>query len=139
MCDVNVLLAMVAERHVHHVRCVNWWKHRQDNSPVLICREVQAALLRLLSNTTVMGPDVLTLSQAWSVYALLLKDGGFSRVIEPRGLDSRWEHLCRPFKHAPKVAMDAYLAAFAISGGFTFVTLDRAFTPFDGLSVLILE
>ncbi len=139
MCDVNVLLALVAERHTHHDPCVNWWKSRHTDSPVLICREVQAALLRLLSNQTVMEDDVLTLPQAWSVYVSLLKEGGFARVIEPRGIDIQWERFCRPFGHAPKMVMDAYLAAFAIRGGYTLVTLDRAFMQFDGLSVLFPE
>jgi len=33
--------------------------------------------------------------------------------------------------------MDAYLAAFAMAGGFTLATLDRAFSQFRGLPVVI--
>lgn len=137
ICDVNVLLALVAERHADHQTCVAWWKGRSDCEPVLICREVQAALLRLLSNSAVMGQEALTLSQAWSVYAHLLRNGGFKRVLEPCGLDVEWERLCRPFGRSPKVVMDAYLAAFAMAGGYTLVTLDRAFEQFGGLSLTI--
>ncbi len=137
MCDINVLLALVTERHVHHARCKAWWKNRDHASPLLICREVQIALLRLLSTEAVMREDVLTLPQAWSLYASLLKCGGFARVLEPRGLDVEWERLCRPFKRSPKVVMDAYLAAFAIAGHHTLVTLDEAFTQFEGLPHVI--
>ena len=137
MCDVNVLLALVTERHAHHLRCKNWWKTRDHASPLLICREVQISLLRLLSTEAVMSEDALTLPQAWSLYASLLKSGGFHRVLEPRGLDVEWERLCRPYRHSPKVVMDTYLAAFAITGGYTLVTLDGAFASFRGLSLLL--
>ncbi len=137
MCDINVLLALVAERHAHHDRCKCWWKSRDHSSPLLICREVQIALLRLLSTEAVMSEDVRTLPQAWALYASLLKCGGFTRVLEPRGLDVEWERLCRPCKRSPKVVMDAYLAAFAIAGGYTLVTLDEAFANYRGLSLFI--
>lgn len=137
LCDINVLLALVAERHVHHTRCAAWWSKRDPASPLLICREVQSSLLRLLCTKAVMGPEVHTLPQAWSVYASLLQCGGFARVLEPRGVDVVWERLCRPFRQAPKVVTDAYLAAFAITGLFTLVTLDAAFSKFEGLSLLI--
>lgn len=139
MCDVNVLLALVAERHTHHLRCKEWWMARDFASPLLICREVQIALLRLLSTEAVMAEDSLSLPQAWSLYASLLKCGGFHLVLEPRGLDAEWERLCRPYKRSPKVVMDAYLAAFAIAGGYTLVTLDGAFASFRGLSLLVLD
>jgi toxin-antitoxin system PIN domain toxin len=137
MCDVNVLLALVTERHAHHDRCKRWWKGREHASPLLICREVQIALLRLLSTEAVMSEDVLTLPQAWALYASLLTCGGFRSVLEPRGLEVEWERQCRPFKRSPKVVMDAYLAAFAIAGGYTLVTLDEAFANFPGMSLLV--
>lgn len=34
--------------------------------------------------------------------------------------------------------MDAYLAAFAIAGGFQFVTTDKDFKQFKGLNPVIL-
>lgn len=137
LCDINVLLALVTERHIHHTRCSAWWKMRDPTAPLLICREVQSALLRLLCTSAVMGPEVQTLPQAWALYASLLQCGGFARVLEPRGVDVIWERLCRPFGHAPKVVMDAYLAAFAMAGSFTLITLDKAFSKFDGLSFVI--
>lgn len=50
----------------------------------------------------------------------------------------RWEILCRPHGRAPKGVMDAYLAAFAIAGGYTLVTLDKGFKQFDGVSCVVL-
>lgn len=73
--------------------------------PLLICREVQIALLRLLSTEAVMSVDALTLPLAWALYASLLKCGGFRSVLEPRRLDVERERLCRPFKRSPKVVI----------------------------------
>lgn len=137
MCDVNVLLALTAERHAQHARCGAWWKKRDHASPLLVCRETQMSFLRLLATEAVMGDDALTLPQAWSVYASLLRCGGFARVLEPRGLDVEWERLCRPYRRSPKVVMDAYLAAFALTGEYELVTLDEAFRQFAGLCVVV--
>jgi hypothetical protein len=42
---------------------------------------------------------------------------------------------------APKLWMDAYLAAFAIAGGMRIVTLDKDFRNFEsqGLNLLLLS
>lgn len=138
MCDVNVLLALAIERHTHHARCTAWWQRRNTAEPLLVCREVQAAFLRLVASPAVMGEEALTLPQAWALYVALLRSGGFVRVLEPRGVDAIWERLCRPHGRAPKVVMDAYLAAFAIAGGYTLVTLDQGFGQFEGLSCEML-
>jgi predicted nucleic acid-binding protein len=34
--------------------------------------------------------------------------------------------------------MDAYLAAFALAGGYRLVTTDRGFRQFNGLDVVVL-
>ena len=39
---------------------------------------------------------------------------------------------------SPKLWMDAYLAAFALTGGYRMVTTDTAFRQFQGLDVLVL-
>jgi predicted nucleic acid-binding protein len=35
--------------------------------------------------------------------------------------------------------MDAYLAAIAIAGGYSLVTIDTAYTAFEGLDVTLLR
>lgn len=80
-----------------------------------------------------MGDEAVSLPEAWRLYAALLASGRFSFVLEPRGIDVLWEQFCRPFDKSPKVVMDAYLAAFAVAGGYRLVTLDLAFAQFPGL------
>ena len=133
LSDVNVLVALVAERHAAHRDVKAWWEALPATETIGIVRPVQTGLLRLLCTEAVMGDDTLSLSEAWGVYAMLLASGRFALVLESPGLDVAWERLCRPFGRSPKVVMDAYLAAFALSGGYRLVTLDRAFAQFPKL------
>jgi toxin-antitoxin system PIN domain toxin len=136
--DINVLLAFVSECNGSHRIVRDWWSQLEKSEKLYIPRSVQTGLLRLLCTTAVMGEDVLSLPQAWSCYAQLLASQRFSFAVEPPGIDSKWERLCRPFKNSPKVVMDAYLAAFSSVGGYRLVTLDRAFHQFEPVPVEIL-
>jgi len=53
-------------------------------------------------------------------------------------LDAAWERLCRPFKKSPKVVADTYLLAFAATGDYQLVTLDRALTQFENVDVELI-
>ena len=134
LADVNFLLALAVEGHAHHVPVRTWFGRLPQDRTIHVCRETQSAFLRLLCSEAALGRDAITLPAAWSVYATLLASGRFSFVLEPTGLDIAWEKLCRPFGRSPKVVADAYLAAFAVAGGFRLVTLDRAFSQFPGLA-----
>jgi predicted nucleic acid-binding protein len=41
-------------------------------------------------------------------------------------------------KASPKLWMDGYLATFAMTGGYQFVTMDKEFKQFRGLDILLL-
>jgi predicted nucleic acid-binding protein len=49
---------------------------------------------------------------------------------ESPGLTARWHQMAAVRSPSPKVWMDAYLAAFAISGILTLVTLDKDFRTY---------
>ena len=133
LCDVNVLLALVAQRHAAHESVKAWWQALPIVETIFIARPVQTGLLRLLCTEAVMGEDTVSLPHAWAMYAAMLASGRFAMTLESPGLDVAWERLCRPFGRSPKVVMDAYLAAFAISGGYRLATLDRAFEQYPKL------
>ncbi|MCX6995517.1 MAG: PIN domain-containing protein [Kiritimatiellaeota bacterium] len=133
LSDVNVLLTLASDRCRQHDAIKDWWARLPQTESLCICRHVQTSLLRLLCTEAVMGVETLTLPQAWSVYAQLLASGRFTFALEPLGLDATWAAYCRPFGRSPKVVMDAYLAAFAVAGGYRLVTLDKAFGQFKGL------
>ena len=133
LSDVNVLLTLTSNRCRQHAAARGWWENLPPAESLCICRPVQTSLLRLLCTEAVMGEDAITLPQAWSVYAQLLASGRFHFVLEPPKLDPTWADFCRPFGRSPKIVMDAYLAAFAVAGGYRLVTLDKAFSQFKGL------
>jgi toxin-antitoxin system PIN domain toxin len=133
LSDVNTLVALVAERALQHATVRSWVKSLPDDEPICICRSVQTGFLRLLCTEAVMGAETLRLSEAWGVYAHLLDSGRFAFAFEPPRLDVTWAGLCMPFDKSPKVVMDAYLAGFAIAGGYRLIGMDRAFRQFQGL------
>ena len=59
---------------------------------------------------------------------------------EPPGTPALWHRLASHNAASPKVWMDAYLAAFAISGGLRMVSLDQDFKNFvrNGLKLALI-
>lgn len=138
LCDVNILLALCYEGHVHHPHALNWFA-QQDDLDVVLCRQVQLGLLRLLSNSAVMGEDVCTLDQAWSVYDLMVSDARFEFRAEPEGVEPFLRQYSAAGQASPKLWQDAYLAAFARSGKLRLVTFDQGFRQFDDLQLILLN
>jgi len=64
--DVNLLLALVFERHFHHTQAKAWFDSLQD-AQCHICRMTQQGLLLLATNPRVMQEDAVTLSDAWAL------------------------------------------------------------------------
>ena len=63
LCDINCLLAFCYDRHMHHPAGIAWLESQNELSVVFCCK-TQLGLLRLLTNTCVMGMDVCNLKQA---------------------------------------------------------------------------
>jgi len=64
--DVNVWLSLCSDNHEHHKAAVTWFDAVQ--TPVYFCRVTQMSLLRLLTNPSVMGSDVLKPQSAIGIY-----------------------------------------------------------------------
>lgn len=143
LCDSNVWLALLLSKHVHHAAAREWLETVENPSSVLFCRMTQQSLLRLLTNISVLRPygnPPLTNREAWSICEALLADDRIDfRGDEPAGLESLWKELAMRETASPKLWMDAYLAAFALAGGYQMVTTDAAFRQFRGLDLLILS
>lgn len=142
LCDSNVWLALVLSGHAHHRTVREWFEAVPDPGTVLFCRATQQTLLRLLTNAAVLSPygnPPLTNRQAWEAYQALLADDRIAfRSEEPAGLEALWRRFAVRGTASPKLWMDAYLAAFALSGGCRLVTTDAAFRQFGGLDVELL-
>ena len=143
LCDANIWLAMALSRHVHHRTARRWFQSIVEPGTILFCRATQQTLLRLLTNSSVLAPygnPPLTNVQAWKAYDAFAADDRVAlRTDEPPQLESRWKQLAARDTASPKLWMDAYLAAFAITGGLRLVTTDIAFRQFARLDHLVLE
>ncbi len=138
LCDVNCLLAMCYDRHVHHPSVLAWLE-QQDVLSVGICRNTQLGLLRLLTNVSVMLEDVCNLKQSWEIYDTLMGDERFDFYAEPMDLELHFRRYTASGRVSPKLWQDAYLAAFARATKLNLVTFDGGFQQFEGLRFTLLE
>jgi toxin-antitoxin system PIN domain toxin len=123
---VNVWLALAHEIHPHHNAAAVWGESLQSDTVLAFCRFTQLGLLRLLTNQSAMGADVLTQAKAWAVYDAFLKTTRARFIEEPQGIDSLFRQQTSRNEVSTKQWADGYLAAFAIAAGIGLVTLDRA-------------
>lgn len=68
---------------------------------------------------------------AWDGYAELGADDRVRFCAEPAGIEKQWRATAGRNTAAPKLWMDAYLAAFAGCSGMALVTTDAALRQFD--------
>lgn len=68
---------------------------------------------------------------AWEKWEELIDLPQVVFAAEPDDLTDGWRQFAARNTASPKVWMDAYLAAFAISGRLDFVTLDRDFRSYQ--------
>jgi uncharacterized protein len=142
LADSNVWLALALLKHEFHSAARGWLGRQSQRKAVLFCRLTQQSFLRLLTTKAVMAPygiPPLSNKTAWLAYEGFLADERIAWAEEPRGLDSSWKRLAGASKAWPKLWMDAYLAAFALSGGYQLVTTDKAFKQFKELNLLVLS
>lgn len=143
LCDNNVWLALALSGHVHQSAARRWFDAATEPASIFFCRATQQGFLRLLTNASVLAPygnPPLTNSEAWAAYQAFAADDRIGVLVEePAGLEACWVEFASRDSASPKVWMDAYLAAFAISAGCRMVTTDSDFRQFRGLDVLLLH
>jgi uncharacterized protein len=108
--DVNIWIALAAECHVHHAPARNWFTAQPDAS-VAFCRITQMGLLRLLTNSDVMGRAPWTILQAWEAFEQLRADRRSVFATEPDRIESVWRQLMTQAGVGPSSWTDACLAA----------------------------
>lgn len=95
---------------------------------LILCRYTQIGLLRLLTNSVIMGEETLTVRQAWNVYDGWINDPRIEFHPESRGLDATFREATAAFaaRQASKWIGDCYLLAFAKESQASLVTFDKA-------------
>jgi toxin-antitoxin system PIN domain toxin len=138
--DINYWVAFTFHSHPHHASARTWFNNVLAPRILYFCRETQKGFLRLSNNPRVLPNYTLTQSQAWQQYDTYLLDPKIDYAQEPQHVESLWRQLTKGAMYSPNVWNDAYLAAFAISGGYELVTFDNGFTQYQaaGLKCTIL-
>lgn len=137
LADVSVWVALTYDRHLDHGLARRWFDS-SDDVRLLFCRLSQLGLLRLLTNSALMGTDVQSQQQAWRAYDRTREHPRVGFQAETEGLDTQFRKLTQSPHPRTKHWSDAYLAALALSSDLHLVTLDRTFPRMPGLDVLCL-
>lgn len=139
IADANVLLPLITEGHAHQAPAANWWDSC-DNGDVGVSLPVRMALLRLLSNTKVMGSSVLRPAAAWTAVQSLIDDPRIEVLDQvPAAHDKLWYDNVARREPSPDLWTDAWLAALAQAHDCEMVTFDRGFRSFSKLNLHLLE
>jgi uncharacterized protein len=80
--DVNVWIALAADRHILHRAARHWFSNLQDER-VTFCRLTQLGFLRLLTNNHVMQEEVMRPNKTWEAYRVLRLDRRIGYLAEP--------------------------------------------------------
>lgn len=139
--DINIWLALSLQAHPLHASALGWFEKAAPGS-VHFCRYTQQGTLRLLTTaalTAPLGLKPLTNAAAIKSMAAMLQDERILFAEEPKGLFGTWMRFAEHPAPSPKLWMDAYLAAFAHSGGYALVTNDKGLKQFGGVAVELLK
>jgi toxin-antitoxin system PIN domain toxin len=144
LIDSNVWIALSFNSHPAHEAASDALALASADRRAAFCRATQQSLLRLLTTPALArqyGELARTNDEALSLLDRFMASPLVTYQEEPAELFPIWRQLAGRSTAAPGIWMDAYLAAFAIAGGMTVVTLDRGFASFEqaGLSLLLLS
>lgn len=139
LADTNFWLAMSFSKHQFHEEATRWFGKQVE--PVVFCRSTQQSFLRLLTTEAVSklyGIEAMSNVEAWDFYEAMAGDRRCGFAEEPAGLEKKWAAYVRVGSASPKIWMDAYLAAFAVAGGYSLVSIDAGFRRFKDLNIMLL-
>lgn len=134
LVDTNVWLALSFLNHPLHGAARHAFVASASQDPWLFCRATQQSFLRLTSTPVITAAyDVSRLTNRDALQALeaLMALPQVALIEEPPGVMECWARFGAIQKAAPKLWMDAYLAAVAITGGWTMLSLDRDVLQFE--------
>jgi len=131
--DVNVWLALSLDAHPHYPEAWRWLNAIPADGRLLLCWYTQLALLRLLTNRSVVEPEPLTIAEAWEVLDRFLLDPRIEFHPEPPRLDPAFRQTTAPLEDRPasKWIGDCFLLAYAEAAGATLVTFDKALLAYS--------
>lgn len=131
--DTNVWIAAIFPTHPFHPQAQQALQQASPAEPAVFCRSTQQSFLRLATTLTLLkayGAEGMTNRDALLALEALIALPQVCLRDEPPGVSALWHRIAACDTASPKVWMDAYLAAFALAGGLTVVSLDQDFKNF---------
>jgi uncharacterized protein len=144
LLDLNTWLALLLEGHSQHAIARQWYASELLTPGNLkFCHSTEMGFLRLLTQKKVMlacGLDAFTNEEAVGFLSRIHRDEVIGFVGEAPGTRALWLALSRSGQASPKIWMDAYLAALAITQDMDLVTFDQGFRNYQdsGLNLRLL-
>ena len=126
LLDVNVLLALLDQRHAHHLAAEDWFG--SPGLQWLLCAFTEAGVLRFFTRPKTGG---LSMEQVTAMLERLKRRPGYS--FQPIAAD--WQALTEPFRrrvHGHNQVTDAYLLGLAVREGLVLATFDKALLHLAG-------
>jgi len=124
--DINVWIALCWDQHETHDLATEWFQRLSFEDRLYFCRVSQMGLLRLLTNSALMGDSVVTTRSAWEIVDAWSSRGFAEMLPEPAGIERDFRRVS--YLHSGKGShwTDSYLLAIARQHGLTLVTFDKA-------------
>lgn len=136
LVDTNLLLYALYADAPEHARA-HWWLAGQlRGAGVVLCWPVLYALVRLITNARVSGPNALAVQDGWGVVASYLAQPAVTIVAEGPRHAAIAEELSRTPGLRSDDVPDIEIAALAIEHGLVLATHDRGFRRFSHLRVI---
>ena len=134
--DVNLWVALVDQRHVHHSLAQGYW-NQNGSTQFAFCRVTMMGFLRVATSPKAIA-NPKTNAEAWAIYQQFRALPNIQFLNEPAALEPHFQALTilAPLPH--RLWTDAYLAAFALASGSRLVSFDADFALFPGLKFLHL-
>ncbi len=127
LLDVNLLLALTSQDHVHH-GLVRRWFYASPDLPWAVCAFTEAGFLR---NATAPRPGQIAMGEAAAILQALTRHPGYRY----QAITADWQTLCGPFSqrlYGSKQVTDAYLLGLAVREGLVLATMDKAIPHLAG-------
>ena len=142
--DSNIWVALTFPTHPFHPAASAALADCNESAPACFCRSTQQSFLRLITTPTLAR--TCQFPEIGNQQAIEILTGYHELPFvdfrnEPPGIHELWLHLANRKTASPKVWMDAYLAAFAISAKLPFATTDKDFRQYisEGLDLRLLN
>lgn len=117
LLDVNALVALAWDSHVHHARMRSWWSSRPRTWAT--CPVTESGFVRVSSNPKVL-PAAIGVADARAVLASLRTMGGHRFLTDDVSLTD----ADVPPVHGHRQVTDAHLLTIARRSGMPLVTFD---------------